>query len=106
MFAAQLGHSFPGQVIQVSGAFIIHRHRKDSAIRNRIQILDQALTLFLGPVGVKSEKGRERERMWVVSTASQKGSKHMSMSRKLIRHSKIPQAGILNKEVFFKRASE
>lgn len=61
MLAAQFGHCLPGCVIQVSRTFIIHCHRKDPAIRHRVQILDQTFTLFLRSVGVKPEKGRESE---------------------------------------------
>lgn len=53
MLAAQFGHCLPGQVIQVSGSFIIHCNRQDHAIRNSAQILSQADTFLFCSVGIK-----------------------------------------------------
>lgn len=55
MLAAQFGHCFPGQVIQVSGSFIIHCDRQDHAICNSTQILSQADTFLFCSVGIKPE---------------------------------------------------
>lgn len=61
MFATQLGHGLAGGVIQVSRTFVIHCDRKNPAIGHRVQILDQAFTLFLGSVSVKPKRSRESE---------------------------------------------
>lgn len=53
MLAAQFGHCLPGQVIQVSGSFIVHCNRQDHAVRNSAQILSQADTFLFCSVGIK-----------------------------------------------------
>lgn len=56
MLAAQFGHCFPGQVVQILGAFIIDRNRQDHAVLHSIQILHKAEAFAFEFVGVKSEE--------------------------------------------------
>ena len=56
MFAAQFGHRFPGCVVQVLRAFVVHCNREDHAILDGIQISDEANAFTFELIGVKSEE--------------------------------------------------